>query len=139
VAVAPEDIWIRRRERRLGEPRQHSLDLREGLGDFGEQPLARQPPRRELERPIAHVAGPAEDRADEVLQISADVERQGADGVGDAGQGLPDPGLVGKKLDLARESAQFTTDEKRRPGAGFKMGPFGNRVLSLELLDDVPR
>ncbi len=84
--------------------------LGDDLGRFPELPchvLAPARARRELRGAVADVAGAAEDRPDEVLQVAAGVQRQVAGGVGDSRGRPPQNVVVGEELDLAGERLQL--------------------------------
>ena len=92
--------------------RQHATDDGDCGVELGVDVFARTGPLAKFEIAIANVAGAAEDRADEVLQISGDVKGEIAHGVGDAGQRRPHRFVVGEQRELALESLEFALESE---------------------------
>ena len=99
---------------------------RSGRATSSRRPLA----RRELGRPVAHVAGAAEDGPDEVAQVAAGVEGEVAGGVRDARERPPEAVVVGEELDLAGEGLELAGQDppdvvdQRAAAAAFRASTY---------------
>jgi hypothetical protein len=107
-------VDIARQER--GQP---GLHRRAGTLDLGEQLRARHTTPAELRVAVAHVPGPPQPRADVVLQVAREVQRQRPGRIGNGRQLPPDRPLVGVGLELAPERAEVAIEnggDTRRGG-----------------------
>ena len=93
-----------------------SADRHPGALDFGDQLRSGHAAPRELGIPVADVAGATEPRADVVLDVASQMERQGPGGVGQPRDLLPDLLLVGIRLQLAPERAEVAVEYGRDVG-----------------------
>ena len=87
--------------------RQNFADDSDSLIELGVDVLARTRALSELQLAITHVAGAAEDCADEMLEVARDVQCEIARGVGDTGQGRPHALIVRKQGELALEAFEL--------------------------------
>ena len=98
------------RQRCVGYRRQHATHDRDGRVELRVDVVARTGAPAEFRLAVPHVAGAAEDRADEVLKVAGEVKRQVAGELVTPGSGRPDALVVWKLRELAFESFELADE-----------------------------
>jgi len=102
--------------------------------ELGDQFRARYAALRKLGIPVAHVARSADAIADEVLEISRDVQRERGAGVRDAGRRGERAFIVRVRFDLTREGVELAL-EKDADCFDWKGNAENLRVITSEARD----
>src|SRR5688572_12232979 len=111
-----DELWIRSAHGRIVRQFQGSLHRGNRGIDAREQFGTRHVASREFGFAVADIPVAPDDGADEVPDVSSDVERRRARGVGSPRDRSPDAGVVWIGFDLAPYRAQLARDEKLERG-----------------------
>jgi hypothetical protein len=105
------------------ETLQDVTDDADGFLDLGRQGRSRDPTPSEFKLAIANVVVAAENRADVMLQITAEMERESAGRIRDSGHDAPDQLFVGEKNQLSFERLELAKEHGLDPRGEAHMVP----------------
>ena len=112
--LRPSDRFgILSRDVRLRRSGQRRLHPGAGGFDLADQLRPRHTPEGKLRRAIPDIVGPGQPGPKVVLQVSREVQGEGAGHVGNAGHLLPQPALVGIGLDFPPKRPQVPVEDGR--------------------------